>query len=332
MSDAIKKGVLATRFFSGSNAKPKFTIGNYAPLIALIILVVISALASEHFLMPRNITNVLRQVSYTGIIALGMTFVIIAGGIDLSVGSGLALVGVLVIMLLNYLGDGWLAVSVAIGAAAALGAMSGAINGALTTKGKIAPFVATLATMSIFRSLTLYISDAGEMVSQNSVYSKVGTGYFLDLPVPVWLFLGLAALGHMLLRHTAFGRHVCAVGSNPKVASYSAINVQRIIFSTFVILGVTVGLSAVMLSSRLNSVSPGDAGMFYELDAIAAVVIGGTSLNGGKGTIWGTVIGAVILGIINNMLNLMGVSPYLQGTVKGLVILIAVLMQYKRER
>jgi ribose transport system permease protein len=338
---AMNSKTLVEKTLAGSGARQPSTMVNtswlkklnfvtLAPLIALFVLIALSALASEHFLMPRNITNVLRQVSYTGIIALGMTFVIIAGGIDLSVGSMLALVGVLVIMLLNYLGDGWSAVFIAIAGAMVLGSLFGAINGVLTTKGKIASFVATLATMSIFRSLTLYVSDAGEMVSQNQHYPDVGTGYLLGLPVPVWVFLILAIIGHILLKHTAFGRHVCAVGSNPKVATYSAINVERIYFLTFVILGFTVGVSAVMLSSRLNSVSPGDAGLFYELDAIAAVVIGGTALSGGKGTLWGTVIGAIILGIINNMLNLLGVSPYLQGTVKGLVILIAVLMQFKR--
>ncbi|MDV7105543.1 ABC transporter permease [Vibrio sp. TH_r3] len=310
----------------------KFNLSNWAPLIALIILIALSALASDHFLMPRNITNVLRQVSYTGIIALGMTFVIIAGGIDLSVGSMVALVGVLVLMLLNYLGDGWSAVFIALFTACIIGAILGAINGLLTTKGKITAFVATLATMSIFRSLTLYISDAGEIVSRNQHYPDIGGGYWFGIPIPVWLFLSLAALGHIVLRHTAFGRHVCAVGSNSKVASYSAINVSRTYFFTFVIVGFTVGLSAIMLSSRLNSISPGDAGLFYELDAIAAVVIGGTSLSGGKGTLWGTVVGAIILGIINNMLNLLGISPYLQGAVKGLVILIAVLMQFKRDQ
>jgi ribose transport system permease protein len=147
----------------------------------------------------------------------------------------------------------------------------------------------------------------------------------------VLIFLGLALFFHILLNNTAFGRHVCAVGANQQVAIYSAIKVRWITFMTFVITGFTVGVTAVLLSSRLNSVSPGDAGIFYELDAIAAVVIGGTQLSGGKGTIWGTVIGAVILGIINNMLNMLGVSPYLQGTVKGFVILIAVLAQYKRD-
>ena len=271
-------------------------------------------------------------MSYTGIIALGMTFVIIAGGIDLSVGSMLALVGVITVMILNAVGDGWFSVMLALGSAVAMGAMFGVINGVIITKGRVASFIATLATMSIFRSLTLYVSDAGEIVSTNQQYPEVGGGYFLSVPNPVWVFLLLAVFFHILLNHTAFGRHVCAIGSNATVSAYSAIKVKWVYLMTFVITGATVGISAIMLSSRLNSVSPGDAGLFYELDVIAAVVIGGTSLAGGKGSIWGTVIGVIILGIINNMLNLLGVSAYLQGTVKGLVILVAVLAQYKQSR
>jgi ribose transport system permease protein len=312
---------------------PKFDFARFAPLMALVALIIISALLSDHFLVPRNLTNVLRQVSYTGIIALGMTFVIIAGGIDLSVGSMVALVGVLTVSLINAIGgDSWMAVFAGLAAAVLLGALFGAINGFLITRGKVAAFVATLATMSIFRSLTLYFSDAGEVVSQNSHFPDIGGGYLLSIPIPVWVLLLLALFFHILLNNTAFGRHVCAVGSNPIVAAYSAIKVRLVTFWTYVIGGVTVGISAVMLSSRLNSVSPGDSGLFYELDAIAAVVIGGTSLSGGKGLIWGTVIGAIILGIINNMLNLLGVSPYLQGTVKGAVILVAVLVQFKSNR
>ena len=310
----------------------KIDWSKYAPLIALVVLVFISAIASEHFLAVRNISNVLRQVSYTGIIALGMTFVIIAGGIDLSVGSMLALVGVITVMILHAVGDGWFSVMLALGSAVAMGAMFGVINGVIITKGRVASFIATLATMSIFRSLTLYVSDAGEIVSTNQQYPEVGGGYFLSVPNPVWVFLLLAVFFHILLNHTAFGRHVCAIGSNATVSAYSAIKVKWVYLMTFVITGATVGISAIMLSSRLNSVSPGDAGLFYELDVIAAVVIGGTSLAGGKGSIWGTVIGVIILGIINNMLNLLGVSAYLQGTVKGLVILVAVLAQYKQSR
>lgn len=307
----------------------KIDFSKYAPLIALIILVVLSAVASEHFLKFRNITNILRQVSYTGTIALGMTFVIVAAGIDLSVGSMVALVGVLAIYTMNYLGTSMFAVVAAVFVALLAGSACGVLNGFIVTRGRITSFIATLATMSIFRSLTLYISEAGEVISHNDIYPEIGGGYFLNIPYPVLIFLGLAVFFHFLLNNTAFGRHVCAVGANQTVAVYSAIKVRWVTFMTFAISGFTVGVTAILLSSRLNSVSPGDAGIFYELDAIAAVVIGGTPLSGGKGTIWGTVIGAVILGIINNMLNMLGVSPYLQGTVKGLIILIAVLAQYK---
>jgi ribose transport system permease protein len=307
----------------------KINFSKYTPLIALVVLVVLSAVASEHFLKFRNITNILRQVSYTGTIALGMTFVIAAAGIDLSVGSMVAFVGVLTIYLMNYLGGGPMAVFTAVLVALVAGSLCGAFNGLIVTKGKITSFIATLGTMSIYRSLTLYISEAGEVISHNEIYPKIGGGYFLNIPYPVIIFLGLASFFHILLNNTAFGRHVCAVGSNQQVAIYSAIKVRWVTFLTFVITGFTVGVTAVLLSSRLNSISPGDAGIFYELDSIAAVVIGGTSLAGGRGSIWGTVIGAIILGIINNMLNMLGVSPYLQGTVKGFVILVAVLAQYK---
>jgi ribose transport system permease protein len=159
---------------------PKIDYSKFAPLLALIVLIIISALLSDHFLVPRNLTNVLRQVSYTGIIALGMTFVIIAGGIDLSVGSMVALVGVITVSLINTIGgDGWTAVVIGLGAAVVLGAVFGAVNGLLVTRGKVAAFVATLATMSIFRSLTLYFSDAGEVVSHNSHYPDIGGGYLL---------------------------------------------------------------------------------------------------------------------------------------------------------
>lgn len=303
-----------------------------APLVALIVLLVASSLASEYFLNTRNLTNILRQVSYTGIIAIGVTFVIIGGGIDLSVGSMVALVGVLLLFVLNAVGDPVLAVMVGMSAALVVGALFGLVNGLLVTRGRIAAFIATLATMSIYRSLALYLTDAGEVVSNNAIFPDIGGGYWLGIPIPVWAFFALALIGHVLLFHTPYGRHLCAVGSNEQVARYSGIRVRTVVLLSFVIAGVCVGLAAIMLSSRLNSISPSDAGVLYELDAIAAVVIGGTSLAGGRGSIWGTVIGALILGIINNMLNLLGVSPYLQGLVKGVVILIAVLMQYKRSQ
>ncbi|MGE5623632.1 MAG: ABC transporter permease [Methanocella sp.] len=304
----------------------------YGPLFALVVLFAISSVSSPYFLQPENLLNILRQVSYTGIIALGMTFVIISGGIDLSVGPATALTGGLVIMALNRLGGTVGAILAAIGVGLVLGVVLGAVNGFIITKGKVAPFIATIGTMAIFRSLTLQISNAGEFRSESSIYPNFGMGSFLGVPNPVWIFLGLALLFGLLLNHTRFGRYVCAVGSNERVATYSAIKVDWIKFLCYVLTGLTVAVSAVLLSSRLNSISSTNAGANFELDAISAVIIGGTPMTGGTGFVSGTVIGAVILGIVNNMLNMLGVSPYLQGTVKGLVIIGAVLIQRKGKK
>lgn len=308
---------------------------NLAPLAALAVLFVASAFASPYFLQPQNLLNILRQVSYSGIIALGMTFVIIAGGIDLSVGSMMALVGAIAVQALNRAVEGsWPggeagAILLAWGAALLLGSLCGLLNGLAVTVGRIAPFIVTLGTLAIFRSLTLYLGDAGEFRSLSGAYGDMGMSYLLGLPTPVWIWIALALLLGLLLNDTRYGRHVCAVGSNEKVARYSAIPVNRVRLLTYVIAGQMVGVSAVLLSSRLNSLSSTNFGKDFELDAIAAVIIGGTPMTGGRGSIWGTVVGAVILGIINNMLNMMGVSPYLQGTVKGLVIIAAVFIQRK---
>jgi ribose transport system permease protein len=310
----------------------RFSADKWGPLLALAILFVISAFASPYFLKTRNLLNILRQVSYTGIIGLGMTFVIITGGIDLSVGSMTALVGGISILVLNALGGGAWAIFVAILVAIAVGAAFGAANGLIITKGKVAPFIVTLGTMAIFRSLTLYISGAGEFRSQSDLFPQLGMGYFLGIPIPVWIFIGLAGLFWLILNHTKYGRYMCAIGSNERVAKYAAIKIDKIRFFAYVIIGITVAVTAVLLSSRLNSISSSNAGQNYELDAIAAVIIGGTSMSGGSGSIIGTVIGAIILGIVNNMLNMLGVSPYLQGTVKGLVIIGAVLIQRKNNK
>lgn len=313
-----------------SSFKPKIDLEKHGPLVALVILFVLSSVASPYFLQTRNILNILRQVSYTGIIGLGMTFVIISGGIDLSVGSMTALVGGLVIMVINNLGGELMAIILAIVIGLLLGVVLGAINGLIVTKGKVAPFIVTLGTMAIYRSFTLYISNAGEFRSTSNLYPQLGMGYFLGIPIPVWVFLGLAAFFAVILNHTRYGRHICAVGSNERVARYSAIDVDKARLIAYVIVGFTVAVSAILMSSRLNSVSSSNAGVNYELDAIAAVIIGGTAMSGGSGTMSGTVIGAITLGIINNMLNMLGVSPYLQGTVKGLVIIGAVLIQRKK--
>lgn len=312
-------------------ARRRINYSAWTPLAALIVLVILSALASPYFLAPRNLLNITRQISYTGIIGLGMTLIIIAGGIDLSVGSLVALAGGISILALNALGGGPWAVVAAIVVALLVGMLGGALNGSLVTVGRVAPFIVTLGTMSIFRSLTLYLANGGEYRSHSDVFPEFGTGLFLEVPIPTWVFLLLAIFFHILLTYTPYGRHVCAVGANEVVARYSAIRVNLVKFITYVLTGFTVGVSAVLLASRLNAVSSTNAGVYYELDAIAAVVIGGTSMSGGMGTIWGTVIGAAVLGIINNMLNMAGISPYLQGLVKGLIIIAAVLVQYKRK-
>lgn len=309
---------------------PKIDLEKFGPLIALVVLFVVSSVTSEYFLHTQNLLNILRQVSYTGIIALGMTFVIVGGGIDLSVGSLTALAGGVGILVLNRFGGGVGAIALAVGTALLVGAAGGAVNGFLVTAGRVAPFIATLGTMAIYRSITLYIANAGEYRSSSELYAAMGMGSFLWVPIPVWVFLVLAVLFAVVLNLTPFGRYVCAVGSNERVAAYSAIRVNRIRFATYLLVGLTVGLSAVLLSSRMNSISSSNAAVNYELDAIAAAIIGGTSLAGGRGSIVGTLIGAVILGIVNNMLNMWEVSPYLQGTVKGAVIIGAVLIQRKR--
>lgn len=312
----------------------KFQYQKYAVFIALAVLFVISAIVSPYFIKIQNLLNILRQVSYIGIISLGMTFVMISGGIDLSVGSLLAFIGAVGMLTLNYLmaifNNEYIAILGAILAALIIGILSGALNGFLITRGRIAPFIVTLGTMAVFRSLSLFMANAGEIRSVSGRYGEFGMKSIWFIPVPVFIMLILAAILSIVLNSTRFGRHLCAVGSNARVALFSAINGDRIKFLSYILCGLTVSVSAIMLTSRFNAVSTSNTGMGFELDAITAVIIGGTPFTGGRGTIWGTIIGAIILGIINNMLNMLGISPYLQGTVKGLVIIGAVYMQRQK--
>ncbi|MDR1306847.1 MAG: ABC transporter permease [Treponema sp.] len=297
---------------------------------AFVLLFVLATIVGwPNFLKLTNLTNILRQQTYTGIIGLGMTLVIISGGIDLSVGSMMAFVGGVTIFFLNrFPGDSVTAVLLSAALALVLGAVTGFLNGFLVTKGRIAPFIATLGTMSIFRSLIQYFSGASNIVSKNTVYPRFGSAVILGIPFPVWVFLVLAVLMHLLLNNTRFGRYVCAVGANEQVARYSAININLIKLVPYAVTGFTVAVTALLWSSRINCIQSSGDGTGYELEAIAAVVIGGTSMSGGKGTIIGTVLGAVMLGIINNMLVLGGVSSFLQQAARGLVIIAAVLLQY----
>jgi len=314
--------------FSGAVVRLlKSTGGPYA---ALVVLLLLCCLSNEHFRNVQNLINITRQVSYSGIIALGMTFVIAGAGIDLSVGSLLALAGAFSIMSMNaFPGSETAAVAVAAVVAVVTGAVGGSANGLLVSLGKIPPFIATLGTMVIFRSLTLYFADSGLVSTENEAFRSFGGSVFCRIPLPVWIMLILTAALSVLLNRTRLGRHICAVGSNERVARYSGIRTGVVKYATYLIAGLTAGISALLFGSRLNAVSSTSAGLSYELDAIAAVIIGGSSMNGGKASVWGTLAGVLILGIVSNVLDMWGISVTLQGTVKGLVIIIAVMIQRK---
>jgi ribose transport system permease protein len=312
----------------------KFKWSEHSTGIAFILLFILATVVGwPNFLQARNLLNILRQISYTGIIALGMTLIIISGGIDLSVGSMTAFVGGITIFFINrFPGDSLFAVVMAILFALLFGSCCGFVNGFMVTKGRIAPFIASLGTMAIFRSLIQYFSGAGNIVSGNTVYPQIGSGMVLGIPVPVWIFILMSLVIHLLLNNTRLGRYICAVGANEQVARYSAINVPLVKLVPYIITGLTVGITALLWSSRINCIQPTSDGVNYELDAIAAAVIGGTSMSGGKGSILGTIMGAIMLGMINNMLVLGGVSSFLQQAARGLVIIAAVLLQYNNNK
>lgn len=298
------------------------------PFIGLILLVIIISALNSAFLEPSNLFNLLRQVSINGLIAFGMTFVILTGGIDLSVGSTLALSSAMVAILMVSGVDSMIALLLG----CIFGAVLGAINGLLITLGKMAPFIATLATMTVFRGLTLVITDGNPITNLNESYAfqLFGRGYFLGIPVPaVTMFVTFIIL-YILLHKTVFGRQTYAMGGNEKAAFISGIKVNKLKIMIYSLAGLMSAMAGAILTSRLNSAQP-TAGMSYELDAIAAVVLGGTSLTGGKGRILGTLIGVLIIGVLNNGLNLLGVSSFYQQVVKGVVIIIAVLIDRKNK-
>lgn len=309
------------------------------PVFALLGLVLVSALTNDVFFSTQNLLNITRQVSYSGLIALGMTFIIVVGGIDLSVGSLFALSGVaaavamqrFALPLADVLGMGPEWAGVVVGALAALlTALAGcSVNALAVVYGKLPPFIATLGTYSIFRSLALFLADSGTLAVRNPRLMAIGGGSVLGLPVPAAMLLGMAIVMEVVLAQTVFGRHVCAVGSNARVALFAGIRVNAVKFITYLIPGICIGMSAFLYLGRLGSISSSDAGMLYELDAIAAVIIGGASMSGGRGTLRGTLAGILILGVVSNILDMWGISVNLKGVVKGLVIIVSVLIQRK---
>lgn len=302
----------------------KNTLVKYKSLLGLIVLCLVISIIAPRFLTVTNLRNVLTQVSVNAVIAAGMTFVILTGGIDLSVGSILAICGAIAAVIAQSGGNVFLAVV----AALVIGALIGLANGLIISKGKIQPFIATLATMTVFRGVT-YVYTGGTPVSGLSQsFMVLGNNKILGIPIPVLVMVIIFAASFYILTQIRYGIYVYALGGNEDSSRLSGINTERIKTMVYVISGIMAAISGIIVTSRIGSASP-NAGSGFELDAIAAVVLGGTSLSGGEGSIMGTIIGAVIIGVLNNGLNLMNVSPFYQLIVKGLVILLAVLVDKK---
>jgi len=300
------------------NLQFKDMIRRYGILIGLIGLITGFSVLSDRFFTISNMLIVMRQTSIVAFLAVGMSFVILGAGIDLSVGSVLAFSGAVGAGVMQNGG-----IFFGILAGLALGTALGAFNGIVITKLKIPAFIATLAMMAIARGGTLVYTDGRPITGLSSSFAFLGRGYIGNVPFPIVLMLIIFILAYIILKLTRFGRYVYATGGNINAARASGIKVDNVIVSTFAISGFLSGLTGMVLASRLNSAQP-TAGMGYELDAIAAVVLGGTNLFGGEGELWGTLVGAFIMGILNNGLNMLNVSSFYQQVVKGIVILIAV--------
>jgi ribose transport system permease protein len=299
-------------------------LNKYRVLIIFVALCLIASLLSESSLTVNNLLNVARQVSITAIIAAGMTLVILIAGIDLSVGSVLAFTGAIAAGLIA----AQLPLAVVIIATLFVGLLFGLVNGVFVTRWGIPSFITTLAVMVIARGMTLVYTKGYPLVVSHDSFRFIGNGKIAGIPLPIIIMIAIFALMYWILRYTSFGRYIYAIGGNEEAARLSGIPVNTIKVAVFGISGLLSALSAIVYTSRLMSAQP-TAGTGIELDAIAAVIIGGTSLAGGKGGITGTLIGALIMGILDNVLNLMNVSPFYQSIAKGLVILLAVLVDSK---
>lgn len=310
----------------------------FQSLLALLVLCIALSLLTDKFFSADNLINVLRQVAVNVCIATGMTLVVLTAGIDLSVGSTLALCGAIAAGLLKEgikLADADLFIGFtimgAIVAAMFTGMLIGFFNGFIITKFNVPSFVATLAMLTIARGLTMLYTGGHPVSNLGPEFATVGTGTFLGVPVPVWIAAAVVLFAVFMTKRTKLGRYIYAIGGNETAARFSGIPISKIKIIVYGLAGVLAAIGGIIVTSRLDSAQP-NAGVSYELDAIAAVVIGGTSLNGGRGTILGTVIGAMIIGVLNNGLVLMNVSPFWQQVVKGGVILLAVIIDKVGER
>ena len=324
---------------AASKARPEWSFARnvslaaVAPFVALGLLLVLGMVVNSNFLSLENLTNVLTRSAFIAIIAIGGTFVIASGGLDLSVGSMAAFVASLMILFLNtgIIENSVAMIGVAMLLAIGIGALCGLSNGLITTLGGIEPFIATLGTMGIFRGLTIWLAQGGSITMSSfelrDAYRPVYFGNVLGVPVPIILILAMAAVGAFVFYWTPFGRHVVAVGSNEDVARYSGIPVKRVRTAAYVIQGICVAVAILVYVPRLGAATA-TTGLLWELQAITAVVIGGTALRGGVGRVWGTICGAFILEIVGNIMLLSNfVSEYLIAAVQGAIIIIAMLVQ-----
>jgi len=294
----------------------------YRAVIILIVFTVTLGVINPRFLHVGNVTNVLNQTSINALLAAGLTIVILTGGIDISVGSILAFTGATAAILMSHDVNVVLVVLLAL----LIGVVAGGFNGLFISRWNLQPMIVTLATLSIFRGATYLITNGSPVSVRSSLFRTIGGGkIFGVVPVPVVIMIVLFAVGHYVLTRTPFGRHIYAVGGNEEAAFLSGVSVTKTKLKAYVLSGALAAIAGLILTSRLASAQP-LAGQGYELDAIAAAVIGGTSLKGGQGRILFTIIGALIIGMLNNALNLMDVSSYYQTVIKGLVILAAVLL------
>jgi ribose/xylose/arabinose/galactoside ABC-type transport system permease subunit len=300
-------------------------VGRFGIYIAFLLLAGLLSFASPAFLTLSNLENVLQQTAVNGIISVGMTLVIVTGGIDLSSGSLVALAAVVAASLAH---PGAHALAVPVAAGVLVGALAGSISGVLIAKRRLAPFIVTLGMMTAARGAALVYTSGRPVIELSDAYNTIGGGSLGPVPLAALIFLAVVLVGAFLLHFTRFGRYVFAVGGNELAAKVSGVNTDRVLVWVYALAGAAAGLAGIVLSSRVMSGSPA-TGQGYELDAIAAVVIGGTSLSGGIGSIGGTVAGVFIIGIMNNGLDLLNVSSYWQQIVKGVIIVLAVLLDRK---
>jgi ribose transport system permease protein len=315
--EIIKRGNPVTRFFKN----------NAGILIALFILCLILAVGTDSFLTPSNLINVLRQICINALLAIGMTFVLIIAGIDLTVGSVVGASGVAVVMLMEY----GMPMLPAIFVALMVGLLIGCINGILVAYTGMPAFIVTLSLLGVIRGVAYLITNGRSVASTNDLFISLGNSYFLGIPMPVYMLAAVVIVTSLLLYKTKFGRRMYAVGGNPTAAAFAGIKTKSLMVKVYMISGLLSAFAGIIMASRMYSAQP-TAGNGYESDAIAAAVLGGTSFSGGIGTIGGTLIGALVIGVLSNGLNLMQISSYVQMIIKGLVIILAVSLDILKTR